>query len=213
MRVCRRRVREVMPFVRGAGVILAAAVLSIGASGCGSGGSSSSPPPAPAPSSAAAATGSSSVASAAPATGSAPASTPPAGAGAPRPAPPAPPAPPPPPAAASGGAPTAAAPPDAAAVLKIDSQLLAEIHRAEGRPAPPVRTNVRIDDHGRALVDVRAVVTPALEQTVTRAGGTIVSTSERDHSILAWVPLGRIEALAGDSAIRAIVPAAQAIGR
>jgi hypothetical protein len=97
------------------------------------------------------------------------------------------------------------------AVLKIDSQLLVEIHRLQGKPVPPDKTTVKLDEAKRALVDVRAVVTPELQKTVLAAGGTIVSTSTRDHSILAWVPLLKIEQLAGDAAIRAIVPAAAII--
>jgi hypothetical protein len=108
-------------------------------------------------------------------------------------------------------APDRPASPDAA--LKIDSQLLVEIHRLRGQPAPPDKTGVRLDADKRALIDVRAVVTPELQKTVVAAGGTIVSTSVKDHSILAWVPLLKIEQIAGDPAVRAIVPAAQAIIR
>lgn len=103
--------------------------------------------------------------------------------------------------------------PNPEAELKIDSQLLVEIHRLQGKPSPPDKTGVKIDADKRALIDVRAVVTPELQKTVASAGGTIVSTSVRDHSILAWVPLLKIERLAGDPAVRAIVPAAQAIIR
>jgi hypothetical protein len=108
-------------------------------------------------------------------------------------------------------APDTAASPDAE--LKIDSQLRVEIHRLQGRPAPPDKTGVKLDADKRALIDVRAVVTPELQKTVVAAGGTIVSTSVRDHSILAWVPLLKIGQIAGDPAVRAIVPAAQAIIR
>ena len=59
-------------------------------------------------------------------------------------------------------------------------------------------------------MDVRAEVTPALEKKVRSLGGTIQSTSIEYRSILAWIPLKKLERLAGDRAVRAIVPAAEA---
>lgn len=98
---------------------------------------------------------------------------------------------------------------------KINSQVLYEIYRRRGQAAakhvPPGETGVKIDRKGRALVDVRADVTPALEKTLAALGATITSTSRQYHSILAWVPLLKLERLAGDPAVRAIEPAAQAI--
>ena len=97
---------------------------------------------------------------------------------------------------------------------KIDSQLLYEIYRLRGeakkKNVPPDPTGVRIDKTGRALVDVRAEVTPALEKKVKSLGGTIQSTSREYRSIIAWIPLKKLERLAGDRAVLAIVPAAQA---
>ena len=64
---------------------------------------------------------------------------------------------------------------------KIDSQVLYEIYRVRGQAkqknVPPGPTSVRIDKAGRAFVDVRAEVTPALEKKVRSLGGTIQSTS------------------------------------
>lgn len=97
---------------------------------------------------------------------------------------------------------------------KIDSQLLYELYRLRGqakqKQVPPDPTGVRIDGTGRALVDVRADLTPALEKKVTTLGGTIRSTSQTGRSIIAWVPLEKLERLADDPAVRAIVPAAEA---
>ena len=97
---------------------------------------------------------------------------------------------------------------------KIDSQILYEIYRVRGQAkqknVPPGPTGVRIDKTGRALVDVRAEVTPALEKKVGTLGGTIQSTSVEYRSILAWIPLKQLERLADDRAVRAIVPAAEA---
>jgi hypothetical protein len=97
---------------------------------------------------------------------------------------------------------------------KIDSQILYEIYRLRGEAArknvPPGPTVVRIDKTGRALVDVRAEVTPALEKKVRSLGGTIQSTSIQYLSIIAWIPLSKLERLADDRAVRAIVPAGEA---
>jgi hypothetical protein len=98
---------------------------------------------------------------------------------------------------------------------KIDSQVLYEIYRRRGeadrKGVPPGETGVRIDKQGRALVDVRVGVTPAIERTIRRAGGTIVTTSAAYHSIIAWFPLLKLERLAGNPAVSAVVPAADAM--
>ncbi len=97
---------------------------------------------------------------------------------------------------------------------KINSQLLYELYRLRGeakkKNVPPDPTGVKLDQKGRALVDVRAEVTPALQKNVRTLGGTIESTSTEHRSIIAWVPLNRLERLAALPAVRAIEPAAQA---
>lgn len=97
---------------------------------------------------------------------------------------------------------------------KIDSQLLYELYRLRGeakqKQVPPDPTGVRIDGTGRALVDVRAEVTPALVKKITTLGATIRSTSSEYRSIIAWIPLEKLERLADDPAVRAIGPAAEA---
>ena len=101
-----------------------------------------------------------------------------------------------------------------AAQQKIDSRLLYEIYRKRGQAAeknvPPDATRVDLDKNGRALVDIRAVVTPALLTKVKKSGAAIVSSSAQYHSIIARVPLLQLERLAGDPAVRAISPAADA---
>ena len=98
---------------------------------------------------------------------------------------------------------------------KINSQLLYEIYRlrgeAERKGVPPGPTGVKIDARGRALVDVRAVVTPALEKSIRGLGGVVLSTSARDQSTIARVPLLKLERLAAEPAVRFIEPAAEAI--
>ena len=97
---------------------------------------------------------------------------------------------------------------------KIDSQLLFEIYRLRGEAAekrvPPAKTGVKIDDRQRALVDVRADVTPELQKEVGSLNGTIVSTSRQYRSIIAWIPLLKLERLAEDRRVSAISPSAEA---
>jgi len=97
---------------------------------------------------------------------------------------------------------------------KINSQLLFEIYRARGeaerKGVPPGDTRVRIDALGRALVDVRADPTPALQKKIQRLGGVVLSTSARDKSIIARIQLLKLETLAADRAVRFIEPAADA---
>jgi len=75
----------------------------------------------------------------------------------------------------------------------------------------PGPTDVRSDKVGRALVDVRAEVTPAIEKKIRDLGGVVISTSSRDQSILARIPILKLERLAGDPAVHAIEPAAEAM--
>jgi len=102
-----------------------------------------------------------------------------------------------------------------AAQQKINSQLLYEIYRrrgtAEANGVPPGPTDVRIDARGRALVDVRAVVTSALQKRIRDLGGEIVATSVRDQSVVARIPILKLETLAADSTVRFIEPAADPI--
>ena len=98
---------------------------------------------------------------------------------------------------------------------KINSQLLYEIYRRRGEAArkgiPPQPTGVRIDPQRRALVDVRAEVTPALQATLRSLGGVIISVSAPYRSIIARVPLLKLERLAEDPAVMFIEPAAEAM--
>ena len=93
---------------------------------------------------------------------------------------------------------------------KINSQILYEIYRRRGdagrKGVPPGPTGVDVDARGRALIDVRAEVTPALQKTIRSLGGAIVSSSPEYHSIIARIPLLRLERLAGDSAVRFLEP-------
>ncbi len=99
--------------------------------------------------------------------------------------------------------------------MKINSQLLYEIYRLQGKAeekhVPPGATGVKIDVKKRALVDLRADLTPGLQKKLDAVGSAVVSTSPATHSIIAWIPLLKLEDRAGDAAIRAIEPAADSI--
>lgn len=99
------------------------------------------------------------------------------------------------------------------AAQKIDSQLLYALYARRGESAArgtPTETTVEVDADGRTLIDVRAEVTPQLEQQVRALGGTIVSTSETHRSILARFPLEKLEELASLQDVRFVQPAARA---
>jgi hypothetical protein len=97
---------------------------------------------------------------------------------------------------------------------KINSQLLYEIYKrrgeAEKKQVPPETTGVRIGADGRALVDIRADVSDSLLRAIVHIGGRIVATSAPDRSVIARVPVLRLETLAADPAVRFIEPAAEA---
>jgi hypothetical protein len=100
-----------------------------------------------------------------------------------------------------------------AAQQKINAQILYEIDHARSdaaRKTPPLETGVRIDAHGRALVDVRAPVTAALRATIRRLGGVVLSSSPGHESTIARVPLLKLEKLAADRTVKFIEPAAEA---
>jgi hypothetical protein len=102
-----------------------------------------------------------------------------------------------------------------AAQKKIDSQLLYAIYQIRGEaqkkgtPTTPIKLSK--DEQGRVFVDVRAQVTDKLVRAITKLGGVVSSRSERYHSILAYVPLGKIEALAESKDVKFIGPAAESM--
>ncbi len=100
---------------------------------------------------------------------------------------------------------------------KIDSQLLFEIYRKQGTGAeervPSEKTGIKIDRQGRAFVDVRAEVTQAVQKKIRDLGGTIYTTSIEYRSIVAWVPLSKLEQLADEFAVISIIPKPEAVIR
>ena len=96
---------------------------------------------------------------------------------------------------------------------RIDSQLLYAMYERRGESearGTPTETAVVVDPDGRTMIDVRAEVTPELEEEVRRLGGTIVSASRAHRSVLARFPLDGLEDLASLPAVRFVAPAASA---
>ena len=119
---------------------------------------------------------------------------------------------------AQGAPPGAPAPSEkeqrSVAAQKIDSQLLHALYARRGESAArgtPTETTIEVDADGRTLIDVRAEVTPQLEQQVRALGGTIVSSSETHRSILARFPLERLEELASLPDVRFVLPTARPV--
>ncbi len=66
------------------------------------------------------------------------------------------------------------------------------------------------DAEGRILVDIRAKVSEKLLACVAKNGGKVVRQDERYNSVIAYLPLDKIEEVAALSTVRAVRPAAKA---
>ena len=91
---------------------------------------------------------------------------------------------------------------------KIAAPILHEVYRARGvagvMGVPPGPTGVTVDPQGRAIVDVRAPVTEALQQRIKDLGGVVLSITPTDESTIVSMPLLAIELLADEPAVLAI---------
>jgi hypothetical protein len=63
---------------------------------------------------------------------------------------------------------------------------------------------VTVDGDGRALVEIRARILTQLGRKIERMKGTVVSASPEYRSMIAWVPLLKLEPLAAESIVSAI---------
>ncbi len=72
-----------------------------------------------------------------------------------------------------------------------------------------LRSLVRMDQTGRAEVDVEGEVTPALLQSIQAAGGQVENSFPQYHTLRAHVPLGSLEKLAAMPGVRFIKTAQQ----
>jgi hypothetical protein len=96
---------------------------------------------------------------------------------------------------------------------KIDSQLLIAIGQERGRRSdtPLEEVKLRRDSKNRVLVDVRVPVTKKILTALKNHGAKVISTSARDHSIIAYIALTKIESVAELKEVTFIMPAAEAI--
>jgi len=93
-----------------------------------------------------------------------------------------------------------------AAQQKISAPLMKEIYkrRGDGRRAEAGKTGVRVDRHGRTLVQLRAAMTDPLKRKIYALGGRVVSTSAAQQTVVALMPVTMLERLADDDSVRAI---------
>jgi len=100
-----------------------------------------------------------------------------------------------------------------AAQKKIDSQLLYALKqkRGETRGVPTERIKLDLDQKGRALVDITAIVTPEVLAQIRKLGGELISNDPQYHAIRARLALEKLEALAKRNDVRFIAPPAQAM--
>ena len=86
---------------------------------------------------------------------------------------------------------------------KVDSQLLEEWQKAQGRPGAD----------RMVTVDLRAEVTPEVLERIRELGGTVLNSVERYQAIRAELPLSEVEALAAHDGVRSIRTADKAVTR
>ncbi len=98
---------------------------------------------------------------------------------------------------------------------KIDSQLLYAIYQmrgeAEAKGVPTEPIPLEKDVKGRVLVDIRVPVSKKVLAQIKKLGGTVVSSSDEYHSIIAYLPLGKLETLARSKEVKFIAPKAQSM--
>jgi hypothetical protein len=98
---------------------------------------------------------------------------------------------------------------------KIDSQLLYAIYQmrgeAEAKGVPTEPIPLEKDAKGRVLVDIRTPVTKKILARIEKLGGKVVSSSGKYHSIIAYLPLEKLEALARSREVKFIAPKAQSM--
>ncbi|MGH7951388.1 MAG: S8 family serine peptidase [Limisphaerales bacterium] len=91
---------------------------------------------------------------------------------------------------------------------KLDSQFVYQLklnrHQFALSGNPNWKPDIKFEPDGRVLVDIDANVTDKLLQQIQQAGGTIVSSVKRFHSIRAKVPLTALEELAGSTNVNFI---------
>ena len=75
------------------------------------------------------------------------------------------------------------------------------------------RDQVADEAQGRVLVDIKHTLGASLQGRVAELGGNVTYASPGHSSVRAWMPLGRLEDLAGDATVLAVRPALQGMNR
>jgi hypothetical protein len=93
---------------------------------------------------------------------------------------------------------------------KIDSNILFEIKKHRGqeiaRGVATLETGLDIDENNGLKVDIHADVSRGLLEEIRDGGGIIMDSLAAYHSILAWLPLDKIERLAERADIKFVRP-------
>jgi hypothetical protein len=98
---------------------------------------------------------------------------------------------------------------------KIDTQLLYALYEMRGEaevkgvPSEPIV--LRKDSRGRVLIDIRSMLTQKLISLVKKSGGNILSSSQKDHSLIAYVRLDQLERIAELKEVRFISQPSEAV--
>jgi Subtilase family/Domain of unknown function (DUF5011) len=97
---------------------------------------------------------------------------------------------------------------------KLDSHFVYQLKLSRGEFSMPGDANwhpqLKLQGDGRVLVDIAALVTDDLLQKIQAAGGTVVNSVPRFHSVRASVPLASLESLASLTNVTFIKRAVQA---
>ncbi|HEX8148922.1 MAG TPA: S8 family serine peptidase [Pyrinomonadaceae bacterium] len=97
------------------------------------------------------------------------------------------------------------------AQAKIDSQLIYAAKQQRGEAitdaVETLEVDVKVDERGYTLVDIRAEVTAQVLSTIRQVGGKVISSFPRDEAIRASLPLSSIETVAGLAEVKFIRPA------
>jgi uncharacterized repeat protein (TIGR03803 family) len=92
--------------------------------------------------------------------------------------------------------------------LKLESQLIHALKTRQGQVFAVGVTNlqpdVQVQPDGRVLVDLKAVVTPALQDLIRANGGRIINSFSKFQAIRALVPVDQLESLAASPDIKSI---------
>ena len=101
---------------------------------------------------------------------------------------------------------------------KLATSLLMAHRQSRGRamvqglgPFPHVVARARVDGQGMVVVDIRAVVTEDLLQTIADVGGEVISSFPSHEAVQARVPIRRVDAIAGLPEVRRVGPKENAV--